>query len=84
MALTAEEHALLLAFFTKQQQQIATILEILKSRGILTGDDAAAFRFAVATDAPANVALFREVTAAYVQFAKKHDIQLPPEIEKLG
>lgn len=83
MPMTTEEHALFMGMFTKQQQHIMALLEILRSRGIVTGDDAAAFRFAVATDVASNAALFRDVKATYIQFAKTLGISLPPDIENL-
>ena len=83
MALTREEHLLLIALFVKQSQNIKILLEILKSRDILTGDDSRAFEFSVLQDMPSNDALFREGKAKYIQLAKGLGIPIPPEIEKL-
>jgi len=43
MNMPPKEHLLILSLFTKQNQFIKVLLDILKSRGILDSDDARAF-----------------------------------------
>jgi hypothetical protein len=74
--LTRKEHLLFLAFFTKQQRHINIIVDMLRSRGILSGDDPAAFRFA-ASDASSTAALFSAVKADYLRLAKQLGVPLP-------
>jgi hypothetical protein len=81
--MTPKEHALVLALFAKQNQFIKMLLDILKSRGILTGDDARAFEFSQSVDAVSNAALLDEAKAKYLELAKGLGIQtglenLPP------
>jgi hypothetical protein len=81
--MTAQEHALVLALFAKQNQFIKVLFDILKSRGVLTGDDARAFEFSQSVDAASNLALLEEAKAKYLELAKQLGIQtglenLPP------
>jgi hypothetical protein len=59
----------------KQQQAIRILLDVLTSRGLLTGDDEQAFQAAQMQDISANAALFREVKAKYLVLAKSLDLQ---------
>ncbi len=59
----------MLLMFAKQTQHIRTLVQILRSKGILEGDDAAAFDFATRADAPANAVLVLEVAKLYAGFA---------------
>lgn len=81
--MTPKEHALVLAIFAKQNQFIKVIIDMLKSRGLLTGDDAQAFEFSQTIDAKSNAALFAEAKAKYLELAKGLGIEtglenLPP------
>lgn len=73
--MTPREHAFFFALFAKQTQQIKILLDILKSREILTGDDARAFEFSQTANVASNVALFRQSKAAYLQLAKSLGIE---------
>lgn len=68
--MTTKEHLLVLSLFTKQAQLIKLLLDILKSRQILSADDARAFEFSANVDAASNLALFEQAKARYVQLAK--------------
>lgn len=81
--MTDAEHVLLLTIIAKQQQHTKMLLDILKSRGLLTGDDAQAFEFSANVDAASNVALFRGVKEAYVQLVKGLKIPISVELETL-
>jgi len=78
-----KEHLLMLTVFAKQNQLIKLLLDILRSRGILTGDDARAFEFSANVDAVSNAALFEEAKQKYLTLAKGLGIEtglenLPP------
>jgi len=81
--MTTKEHMLVLTLFTKQNQLIKVLLDILKSRGILASDDARAFEFSQVVDASSNAAIFAEAKAKYLELAKGLGIEtglenLPP------
>ncbi len=69
--MTSQEHTLMIFLLAKQLQQIKIIVSILKSRGILGGDDAQAFESAVAFDLESNAALFQDAQRQYLDFAKR-------------
>jgi hypothetical protein len=68
--MTPQEHALVLSLFTKQNQFVKMLIDILKSRGILSGDDAYAFEFSQLSDAKSNAAIFDEAKRKYLELAK--------------
>jgi hypothetical protein len=68
--MTPKEHLLLLTLIAKQAQHINLLLNVLKSRGIVTGDDARAFEFAASVDARANAALLQREKDSYLQVAR--------------
>jgi hypothetical protein len=68
--MTTKEHMLVLGLFTKQNQFIKVLLDILKSRGILVADDARAFEFSQNVDASSNAAIFAEAKAKYLELAR--------------
>lgn len=81
--MTKEEHMLVLSLFTKQSQMIKVLLDIMKSRGIIAGDDARLYEFSQNLDMTSNVAIFEEAKAKYLALAKGLGIQtglenLPP------
>jgi len=81
--MTPKEHLLVLSIFTKQNQFIKVLLDILKSRGILDSDDARAFEFSQNVDASSNAAIFAEAKAKYLELARGLGIEtglenLPP------
>jgi hypothetical protein len=82
-SMTHKEHLLVLTLFTKQNQFIRVLLDILKSRGILAADDARAFEFSQNVDASSNAAIFAEAKAKYLELARGLGIEtglenLPP------
>ena len=68
--MTQQEHLLVLTMLTKQMQSTKVLVDVLKSRGLLEGDDAAAFQSAVAHDLDSNAALFQDALKEYLGFAK--------------
>jgi hypothetical protein len=68
--MTPEEHRLLIWLLARQLQNTKTIIGILESRGILEGDDAAAFASTVFLDESSNSAVLRQAKEEYLQIAK--------------
>lgn len=77
MAMTPEEHSLMLMMFTRLSQHIASIEEILKSREIVKAEDLPAFDYAVRTDFRATAVTFHGMAEQYRRFAGEVGIQLP-------
>jgi hypothetical protein len=75
MPMTTEEHMLMLALLMKQHQSIKILLDVLKSRYVLTGDDAEAFEFSQTQDAASNAALYHQMKEAYLLIAKSLGIE---------
>jgi hypothetical protein len=73
--MTRAEHALMIGMFVKHQLFIKMLIEVLKSRGIVSGDDLPAFEFSVTADASANERLFRDMSALYARTAKALGIE---------
>jgi len=69
--MTPEEHQLMITMWAKQYQQLKVVVEILKSRGLLEGDDPLAFATLVHSDVAANRALLQESATIYLQTAKE-------------
>ena len=74
--MTDKEHALIIMMFTRQTQYIQMLLEMLKSNGIIQGDDIPAFDSVVIND-PDSVAALHRVTGQYQKFAKELHLELP-------
>ena len=68
--MTKEEHKLMILLFAKQMQFLKTLLNMLKSRGLISDDDPRFFEYATALDAESNAALYADALAAYVKAAK--------------
>jgi hypothetical protein len=79
--MTEKEHLLMVRMFTKQAQFVRVLANILKSKEIIEGDDAAAFEQATALDIQSNAALFAQSVVAYVKLAK--DLGIETDLEKL-
>lgn len=73
--MTPEEHMLILLLSFKQQQAIRILLNMLRSRGVLTADDEEAFASALTQDAGLNAALFDQAKDAYLTIARSLEIQ---------
>jgi hypothetical protein len=67
--MTREEHLLILTMLARQQMQIKLILDVLRSREIVSSDDLKAFDFAVRQDADAKLVLLRQVKEVYLSVA---------------
>ncbi len=75
MPMMPEEHMLMLSIYFKQQQAIRILLDMLKSRGVLSADDEQAFSFSQTHNTPSNAALFAEAKENYVELANSLGIQ---------
>ncbi len=73
--MTREEHLLVLAVFTKQQQIITVLADMLRSRDLASADDLRAFEFAAIQDEPSKDALMRQVKVFYLDVAKALGIE---------
>ncbi|MGA7381835.1 MAG: hypothetical protein WBX03_13380 [Terriglobales bacterium] len=80
--MTPEEHSLVIAILARQFQQGKTFIEILKSRGILEGDDPLAFASTVYLDPASNSALWQQAKEDYLQLAKMLGVQTGLESAK--
>jgi hypothetical protein len=74
--MTENEHALMIMMFTRQNEYIQMLLDMLKSNKIIQADDIPAFDFAVRND-PDSVALLHEVSGLYRAFAKRLGMETP-------
>jgi len=70
MAMTTEEHTLVLLMLTKLRQQQNLILEILQSRDIIEEDDAAAFESMLTDDEARIKDLYQQTRSLYKKTAQ--------------
>jgi hypothetical protein len=80
--MTPEEHMLMLSVYFKQQQAIKILLDILKSRSVLTADDEAAFAFAQTQNVGSNAAIFDEAKGSYLTMA--HAVGVKTGLEQMA
>ena len=73
--MTPREHLLMILWFTKQNQSIRILLDMLRSRDVITADDEKAFEFSQMHNVGSNSALFHEVKDNYLKLAKEMGIQ---------
>jgi len=73
--MTSEEHMFMFLLYFKQQQAMRTLLNMLRSRDVLTQDDEEAFASALLQDAGSNAAIFDEAKATYLKIAGSLEIQ---------
>lgn len=73
--MTKAEHALMISMFVKHQMFIKMVIEVLKSRGLVSGDDLRAFEFRVNVDDAGKTELFEAMTTLYVQVATRLGIE---------
>ena len=74
--MTENEHALVIMMFTRQTQHIQMLIDMLKSKEIIQGDDVPAFDFAVRND-PDSVDALHEVSGLYRAFANQLGMEIP-------
>lgn len=74
--MTDKEHALIIMMFTRQDQYIQMLLEMLKSNEIIQADDIPAFDSAVRND-PDSVGALHRVDGQYRAFATRLGLDLP-------
>jgi hypothetical protein len=67
--MTIEEHMLMLNLLFKQRQGMRVLLNMLRSRGVLTEDDEKAFASAQIQDVLSNAAVFDETKEFYLKSA---------------
>jgi hypothetical protein len=63
--MTMDEHALMMGMFYRQARQVQVLFEVLKSNGILQGDDEAAFKEMVHSDPPSSNVLAKQAMDEY-------------------
>jgi len=66
----------MMMMFTRQTMYIQMLIDMLKSKEIIQGDDVPAFDFAVRND-PDSVAALHEVSGLYRSFANQLGMVLP-------
>jgi hypothetical protein len=69
--MTPQEHELMATMFAKQLRYIELLVQILRSRGIVEGDDLAAFLSLVRADQGNKTAALRAAKAEYRKAAKE-------------
>lgn len=74
--MTEKEHALVIMMFTRHTQHIQMLIDMLKSKEIIQGDDVPAFDFAVRND-PNSVDALHEVSGLYRSFANQLGMEIP-------
>jgi hypothetical protein len=73
--MTTAEHGLMISMFVKHQMFIKMVIEVLESRGLVSGDDLRAFEFRVNADEPARAELFEYMSKLYVEVAERFGIE---------
>ena len=73
--MTDKEHLLVVSLLTRQAQFTKVLINILKSKGIMEGDDAAAYQQVTAQDQQSNAAIFYDTAMEYLKVAKGLGIQ---------
>jgi hypothetical protein len=81
--MTTQEHALMIAMFAKQMQNTKVLLQIMRSRDLITAEDEKAFQALVIQDKASTEALMRDAAELYWAVAKKMGIGVPTDIPKL-
>jgi hypothetical protein len=76
--MTPDEHMLILQLLFKQRQALRILLDMLKSRGVLTDDDDKAFASVQLQDAPSNAAIFEEAKSLYLKLADSLELDTGP------
>ena len=71
--MTEDEHRLIVSMFVQQSIRFKALLEILKSRGLLEGDDFAAFEDL--TQKQVGDEMLRATIDQYTEFAKDFGLQ---------
>jgi ACT domain-containing protein len=73
--MTADEHTLMAHMFIRQTMLIKSVVEILKSRDLLHGDDLSAFESLVRQTELSDKEIFHAVVAQYTAFATELGLQ---------
>ena len=68
--MTTNEHYLVITVLARQYQYVKTLIQILKSRGVLETDDFRAFQSLVVLDEASNDALLHRATEEYLTLAQ--------------
>jgi hypothetical protein len=75
MAMTKEEHTLMIMMFARMNEGLGAIRDILRSRGIISGDDLKAFRHAVYDDAVKIHEYFAQARMDYLTLANQQGVK---------
>jgi hypothetical protein len=73
--MTSEEHKLMILMFARLHEALGMISETLKSRGIWTDDDEAAFSHAVHTDDEKMLHYVSQATNDYLRHASRLGVE---------
>jgi len=73
--MTENEHKLMVFMFTKQMMVITTLIEVMRSRGVLTNDDLVPFQSLVQSQEDADPEILFSVASQYKEFAKVLGLQ---------
>jgi hypothetical protein len=78
--MTSNEHTLHVLMLARVNQTFSAIYEILKSRGIITADDLAAFHFAAWDDNRQLLGAVAQARSDYLNIAKLAGVEVPPDL----
>lgn len=67
--MTENEHKLMVFMFAKQRTVITSLIEIMKSRGVLTDDDLMPFQALVLSQEQSSREILNSVIAQYTEYA---------------
>ena len=73
--MTEKEHTLMVFMFTKQMTVITSLIEIMKSRQVLTDDDLIPFQKLVLTQEQASHEILNSVISQYTEYATTLGLQ---------
>jgi hypothetical protein len=69
------EHGLMIAMFVKQRLFIKMVVEVLESRGLVSGDELRAFELRANADEPAKAELFEYMAEIYAETATRFGVE---------
>ncbi len=75
--MTSDEHILLIIMLTKQLQLTKTLVELLRSRGVLDADDFQAFGALVRSDENMSAEMLKDTRNLYLKAAKGLGLRFP-------
>lgn len=72
-----KEHEMMITLLTKQYQRTRTIVDILKSRGIISDDDLSPFELSVLQDDAINHTLHQQAIREYLEVGIASGVLVP-------